>query len=298
MSLAVEAFAKVNLSLVVLGRRDDGFHELDTLFQTIDLSDRLVLSEAEGLTLEVDDPAVPADGRNLVLRAAEALREEARISRGAAITLRKGIPAGGGLGGGSSDAAAALVGLRALWGLDVGLATLERIGTALGSDVPFFLHGGTARGTGRGERIEPLPDAPSRGVVLLLPPFGVSTAEVFGRLGAPRLTASGAVSNLSNPGPERFPDRNDLEPAAEAQAPELRRLRMLLQDAGALRARLSGSGSTVFGLFPDVETARAAADRIMSAGPGARVRVAATLGRDEFRARTAPRGAEPGEGRS
>jgi len=288
MKLVAEAFAKVNLSLVVLGKRPDGYHELDTVFQAVGLTDRLTFEASDHLTLDVDDPSIPAGAENLVLRAAHALAEAGGIRPRAAITLEKRIPAGGGLGGGSSDAAVTLLGLSALWELDATPDQLTRVGAALGSDVPFFLHGGTARGLGRGERIEPLPDLPPQAVVLVMPPFPVSTPEVFRRLGAPEWGGRGGGGLDASVAP----DRNDLEPAAEALFPALREVREALDRVGAIRARLSGSGSTVFGLFPDLAAAAEAARHLDGLPAGSAVRVVPTLTREQSRSRSAPRRAE------
>ncbi len=288
MKLVAEAFAKVNRSLVVLGKRPDGYHELDTLFQAVGLTDRLTFEESDGLTLEVDDPSIPAGPENLVLRAARALAEATGVRPRAALTLEKRIPSGGGLGGGSSDAAVTLLGLSALWELDLPLELLARVGGALGSDVPFFLHGGTARGLGRGERIVPLPDLPPQAVVLVMPPFPVSTPAVFRSLEAPAWDGGGGVV----PDEGDAPDRNDLEPAAEALFPALRAVREALERAGAVRARLSGSGSTVFGLFPDLAAATEGARRLDGLPAGSAVRIVPTLSREESRCRSAPRRAE------
>lgn len=288
MRLIAEAFAKVNRSLVVLGRRPDGFHELDTVFQAVGLSDRLTFETSEGLSLEVDDPSIPSGGENLVLRAARALAASAGVPARAAITLEKRIPSGGGLGGGSSDAAVALLGLSALWGLELPVGRLAEIGASLGSDVPFFLFGGTARGLGRGERIVPLPDFPPAGVVLVMPPFPVATPAVFGRLGAPAWDGrSGEEADAAG-----APDRNDLESAAEALFPALREVREALASGGAVQARLSGSGSTVFGLFPDLSSASDAANRLEPLPAGCAVRVVPTLTRAECVSASAPRRAE------
>lgn len=288
MKLVAEAFAKVNLSLVVLGRRRDGYHELDTIFQAVGLSDRLTFEESDLLTLDVDDPSIPSGAQNLVLRAARALAEEAGIRPRAAITLEKRIPSGGGLGGGSSDAAVTLLGLSALWKLDVPLDLLSRLGGALGSDVPFFLHGGTALGLGRGERIVPLADLPPRAVVLVMPPFPVPTPDVFRRLEAPEWDGRAREALEA----DDAPDRNDLEPAAEALFPALRDVRESLGRAGAARARLSGSGSTVFGLFPDLALAFEAARRLEGLPAGSAVRVVPTLTREESCSRSGPRRSE------
>jgi len=266
-ALTVEAFAKVNRSLRVLGRREDGYHELDTVFQTVDLTDRLYFSEGEDaddageVSLTIEGGAsndLPADSSNLILRAAQALRERFSVRRGARIHLSKKIPIGGGLGGGSSNAASALRGLVALWELPATEDDLQPLAASLGSDVPFFLLGGRARGRGRGEVLTPLPDGPEEWLVLAFPPFALSTAAVYGASSAAALTDSGAQTNLRNTGLDGGPERNDLEPAAESLRGELRRLRLALSEHGATSARLSGSGSTVFGAFGDGGSARRA----------------------------------------
>ena len=283
MTRALEAFAKVNRSLLVLGKRPDGFHELDTLFQTIDLSDELHFEEDDRVTLSVAGGAIPADGTNLVLRAARALSERAGTARGARLRLVKRIPVGAGLGGGSADAAAALLGLNALWGLGLTPEELRPVAASVGSDVAFFLFGGRARGTGRGERIEPLPDAPDESLVLLFPPFGMPTPDVYRALDAPPLPAP----PRRGPVGEAPSDRNDLETAAERLRPELAALRASLQAAGAASARLSGSGSTVFGVFWSREEALRAAETLDGRG-GVRAAVTRTLSRADWSRRALP----------
>src|SRR6266403_3429037 len=187
--LVLNAAAKVNLILEVLGKRDDGYHELVTVMQAVDLSDRITREDAAVLEL-ASGPGVPADGRNLALRAATALREAAGVTRGARITLDKRIPVAAGLGGGSADAAAVLLGLNRLWRLRWPVARLDEVATGLGMDVPFFLRGGTALATGRGERLAPL-GSTSLGLVLVNPKFAVSTAEMYGRV-TPALYTDGA----------------------------------------------------------------------------------------------------------
>jgi len=261
-ALAVEAFAKVNRSLRVLGKRQDGFHELDTVFQTVDLTDEIRFFEGqEGcpeVSLSIEGADLPVEESNLILRAAESLRERFGPSGGARIHLSKKIPIGGGLGGGSSNAASALRGLVALWTLPATEADLHALAVSLGSDVPFFLLGGRARGTSRGEMLTPLPDGPEEWLVLVFPPFSLSTAAVYGALSVPALTESAAHTNLRGSDPGGVPDRNDLEPAAESLKGELKRFRTALSDHGATSARLSGSGSTVYGVFEDEESARRA----------------------------------------
>lgn len=288
MTLHVEAFAKINPSLVVVGKRTDGYHELDTVFQAIDLSDLLAFESANDIRLSVDVPGLTAGEDNLVVKAARLLRRECGVSAGAAIRLDKRIPWGAGLGGGSSDAAAALRGLAALWKLDVPVETLHRIALGLGSDVPYFLVGGRARGRGRGEKLERLADGPTQGVLLLIPPFPLSTPEVFRALRAPALTASAIDTSLRASDRDVFSDRNDLEPAAETLRPEVRRLREALRDAGARSARLSGSGSTVFGLFADYRAAERAWSRLPDLPAGTRGIVTTTLSSTDFARRAAP----------
>lgn len=260
---------KVNLVLRVLGRRPDGYHELRTVFQAVDLWDCLEVSPGEGITLRCDDPGVPADASNLVVRAAERLRAAVgRPELGAALRLRKGIPAGGGMGGGSSDAAGALLLLTRFWDLTVRGGDLLRLAAGLGSDVPFFLTGGTALGTGRGERIRPLPFAGPRPLLLGFPPFSTSTAEVYAAHAAaltgctpgvslPRLSAGNWRKDN-----EFSVSGNDLEATVLPRWPELAAFRDALLLEGALQASVAGSGSTVFGVFEDETRRCAAADAL------------------------------------
>ncbi|HEY2865809.1 MAG TPA: 4-(cytidine 5'-diphospho)-2-C-methyl-D-erythritol kinase, partial [Pyrinomonadaceae bacterium] len=156
--LTLSSFAKVNLYLRVLGRRDDGYHELSTIFQTVSLHDTITFAEADNLYLMWNQRAISVSDDNLIIKAAKRLRSHFGVDRGARISLVKAIPAPGGLGGGSSNAAITLLGLSKLWRLPVDLAALEKMAAAIGSDVNFFLHGGTALGSGRGEVIDELPD--------------------------------------------------------------------------------------------------------------------------------------------
>jgi 4-diphosphocytidyl-2-C-methyl-D-erythritol kinase len=257
-ALAARCPAKVNLSLRVLGTREDGYHELDTVFQAIDLWDEIEIRPAELLTLECDDPTLPCDGTNLVLRAAERVRPRpGNANRGAALRLRKRIPAQAGLGGGSSDAAGTLLLCREFWNLPLDDEDLARHAAALGADVPFFLTGGTARGQGRGDRIRPLPFVGESAVMLGIPPFGVSTKEVFDRVRA-RLTLPPNGVSLPLFSAHKCAEENDfhfavndLETVVFVAWPELERFRDALWRAGARSALLSGSGSVVYGLFDD-----------------------------------------------
>jgi 4-diphosphocytidyl-2-C-methyl-D-erythritol kinase len=242
--IEVPAYAKINWSLRITGRRPDGFHDLETLFQTISLHDTLTIRESDRLSLTCDDPSIPVDETNLVLRAARALGAPP-----VAIELRKVIPAGGGLGGGSSDAAAVLVALSKHFGIDKPLADLA---LALGSDVPFFLNGGTAYATGRGEVLTPMPSVDRVPLLLLIPEERVSTASAFAALRrfSPPI-GIGRYRSIMNDGLLIHADEliNDFEEPIFALLPRLRELKARLLEAGALWAAMSGSGSTIVGAF-------------------------------------------------
>jgi 4-diphosphocytidyl-2-C-methyl-D-erythritol kinase len=288
--IKVPAFAKINLGLRVHGRRPDGYHEIGTVFQTVTLRDTLTFQSATDGKLELvcSDPSIPADDSNLVLRAAAALRERFGVSRGARVELEKVIPAGGGLGGGSADAAVTLAALATLWEIETGAGELAEIGAGLGADVPFFLTGGTALGTGTGTDIRPLEDAPKMHLVVVAPGVRVSTAEAYGALGAPALTKVEPLVNLPVSRTEAdFPDSlcdvwsNDFEAVVVRLHPEIGRAREALGVAGALRVMLSGSGSSVFGLFEsEGEASRARAG--LRAEVGWRVFACETLTRAEY----------------
>ena len=299
MTTRMNAHAKINLVLRVGARQPDGYHELRTTFQSLALHDTLEFSGAPGpLVIECDDPSVPVDARNLVWRAA-ALAWEAAGRRGepagVRVVLRKRIPAQGGLGGGSADAAVALVAFTRLWGGASSSAARHELARQLGADVPFFLCGGTASATGRGDRLVPVPDLPVHHVVLVFPPFGVSTADAYRWLDEDRERGRIPGPGGDDPGPAgiggdgrghvRTADggvlavENDLEAPVVERHPEIGRIRDALREAGARAAAMSGSGSTVFGLFADEAGARAAASGLARAGW--RTALTATAGRDE-----------------
>jgi len=245
-AIELRAPAKLNLFLEVLGRRPDGYHELRSLFRTVDLYDRLRFERAEGISLTVEGDA-PADRTNLVWRAAEALGVGARIR------LSKSIPAGAGLGGGSSDAAATLRALNRLYGLGHPAERLREIGGRLGADVPFFLVGGAAWCGGKGELVEPLRPSPPGRYLLVCPPFPTSTAAVYAALdGMPREgsglipPAEGATVRGGRKGPDLPIRFNRLEAAAERLDPRLREVRVAAERAYGLRFTMTGSGSAYF----------------------------------------------------
>lgn len=284
-SIRVLAPAKVNLYLEVGRRRDDGFHEIDSIFQAVSLFDELELRPQEGGLLTLEEEGISAGADNLVLRAARRLQEHAvalgREPQGARMRLKKRIPQGAGLGGGSSDAAAALLALDRMWDLRTPRTALERLALAVGSDVPFFLVGGTARCQGRGERVTSLSGAfdgrEPLCFVLAYPRFAVSTREVYAALDASRgrdaresdfaLTPSSPLDSMS---PASMRDRfgcgelffNRLERVVYAEYPALRSLRSLMLAKPFAGVLLSGSGSTVYGVCAGAADAERLAEEL------------------------------------
>ena len=269
----IPAYAKVNLRLEVLGKRDDGYHELRTVFQTVSLQDTLHLrsSSRPGISLTIqgnEELSREAVERNLVYRAVEALRAEWKHRPGVEIRLRKRIPAGRGLGGGSSDAAAALLGYLQLLGKTIEPERLLAIAAGLGADVPFFLLGGRALGVSKGDEIYPLPDVPRFSLLIVSPrEIQVPTADAYRWLHAPRLAS--LTKNAADHKLYRFCAlcwsaqgvvlSNDFEAAVFRRHPRLAQIKRALLQAGASEALLAGSGSAVFGVFPSPAKARRAA---------------------------------------
>ena len=260
--------AKINLTLKIVGRRADGFHELDTVFQEIDLFDEIEFYPAENWSFQVIGNDVGPDNDNLVVRAARSLSSIAGVPCKAKIILRKNIPTGGGLGGGSSNAAITLHGLCKLWNLDLEWEKLQEIAADLGSDCPFFVFGGMARGRGRGEKLELYDGVPSGTVVAVFPGFGVNTAKVFSKCEFDLTEPNKNAIFTSYPGEQQ--DKcsllengvNDLENIVLRMYPELRGIRDELYEAGADVSLLSGSGSTVFGVYCESAAAKQAAQQL------------------------------------
>lgn len=265
------SFAKINLLLKILGKRCDGFHELFTVFQTVSLHDSLTFEISDRLTLTSNLKYLPTDERNLVIKAAKAIQQDCGTEKGAAIHLEKRIPSPGGLGGGSSNAAVALIGLQRLWQIDCGEVGLRRIASELGSDVPFFLYGGTAMGMGRGELIEPINDTDCELVLIVTPKVPVSTRIAFSKIDAETLTNQAAEHNLSVCRLEaesldlrHSALKNDFEESVFSAFPEIERVKTTLLELGAVNAAMSGSGASVFAIFDKEETwqtAKKALDR-------------------------------------
>ena len=266
--IEVKAWAKLNLSLDVLGRLGNGYHEMKMVMQTCSLHDdvRIELTGEDGVTVESNFGFLPRDGSNIAVKAASAFFDAAGMrGQGARITLRKRIPVGAGLGGGSADAAAVLRGLNTLCQTRLDAGTLETIGAALGSDVPFCVRGGTALAVGRGEKLLPAPEMPACGIVICKPRFSIRTPELFSMIDSRRsrihpdteglldAMAAGDVGNLAR----RM--YNVFEEVLPRRCSDIGAIKRALLDAGALGAVMSGTGSAVFGLFPGLSEAEQAA---------------------------------------
>ena len=266
--IEVKAWAKLNLSLDVLGRLGNGYHEMKMVMQTCSLHDdvRIELTGEDGVTVESNFGFLPRDGSNIAVKAASAFFDAAGMrGQGARITLRKRIPVGAGLGGGSADAAAVLRGLNTLCQTRLDADTLETIGAALGSDVPFCVRGGTALAVGRGEKLLPAPEMPACGIVICKPRFSIRTPELFSMIDSRRsrihpdteglldAMAAGDVGNLAR----RM--YNVFEEVLPRRCSDIGAIKRALLDAGALGAVMSGTGSAVFGLFPGLSEAEQAA---------------------------------------
>jgi len=281
--LTVQAFAKINLALDVLHKREDGYHEVEMVMQSISLADTLTISSRQnGITISTNISDLETDSRNLAYRAAALLQERFGISEGVHIHIEKEIPIAAGLAGGSSDAAAVLKGLNSLWALGLTQQDMANLGAALGSDVPFCVYGGTMLATGRGELLSPLPQLPECWVILAKPPVDVSTAWVYGNFKAERVInrpdlnsmrrvlanrdLQGVAGNLANV----------LETVTEPAYPEISHLKTTMKTCGALASLMSGSGPTVFGLTSDYTKACEIADKIADSS-NARIMLAKTL---------------------
>lgn len=286
--IKIPSFAKINWFLNILGKRPDGFHEICTVFQTVSLFDTLTFSESDELVLSCDDSSIPTDERNLIIKAAEILRGRFDVKKGAEIYLEKRIPSPGGLAGGSSNAAAALVGLSAIWNLEIGFDELVEIAMLTGADVPFFLRGGTALGSGRGTQIESLDDLEEKFLLIVTPDVKVSTVEAYKKLNASDLTINDDVSILqvcrrkaAEIDLRQTALTNDFENVIFSAEPEIEKVKIKLLNLGAIQALMSGSGASVFGIF-DKEQTRQNAEEILAKHKNWRMFAVATVSRDEY----------------
>lgn len=292
-SIRLPSFAKINWSLRILGKRSDGYHEVTTTLQTISLHDDLLFefSPDQDIALSCDNPQIPAGSENLIVRAAEALRDRCQVTKGARIHLHKSIPTQGGLGGGSSNAAVTLLALQRLWNVAVSVEELVTIAATLGVDVPFFLVGGHALATGRGTAITKLPDEEKTQLIVVHPRAGVATADAYKAMNSPALTSNNPIPILSssleeaNSRPSKLSSprelNNDFELVIFDMEPEIERAKKSLLAAGAQSALLAGSGSSVFGIFADREAQQRALDEI-KVESGWRVFACVTVSRIEY----------------
>lgn len=298
-TITLPAFAKINLGLRVLGKRADGYHEIDTVFQTISLHDTITLTGTgrREIVLSCDDHSLSSRLDNLVYRAAETLQARFAPDKGAHIRLFKRIPAQAGLGGGSSDGAVTLLALAYLWQTKAEPHELLEIASSLGVDVPFFFFGGTARGRGTGKDLAQLDDAPDKFLLVVKPNANVATAAAYESLNAGSLTTAEAKTILSSSERSGISDsfdskalQNDFEPAVFELEPEIARAKVALMNVGAGAVLLAGSGSAVFGIF-DNEDAQKRAIQLIELESGWRVFPCCTVGRSHYRSAMGPCGA-------
>lgn len=272
--MRLAARAKINWTLDILGQREDGYHLMDMLMQPVTLFDEITLTPAPALTLTTGgQPLLPADEKHLALRAARALQAHTGCTLGAAIHVEKAIPVGAGMGGGSADAAAVLIGLNQMWRLGLTLPELEAVGLTIGADVPFCLRGGLTRTTGVGEIMQDLSCGRCYSLIAVQPCEGLSTKEIFTAYHActdmPRPDNNRAALALADGDPVALAAAmgNVMQPVSEARRPEIRQAIDTLLDNGAFAAQMTGSGSAVIGAFTDAEAANAAFWEIHSRWP-------------------------------
>ena len=271
MSKRLRSLAKINLDLRVLGKRPDGFHNIRSVFQTISLADTIEIDYTPARRLDIHLDSKPAIPGNLVEKAAQALAIPGRF----AIRLTKRIPMGAGLGGGSSNAAAMLLAIPALTGKRVAIRDLVKIGAQLGSDVPFFLIGGTALGLDRGTELHPLPDLPPWAALIVVPGIHVSTAEAYRALNRGPDRGEAAMND------ER--PANDFESVVFRQHPQLKSIKQKLRKCGADLALMSGSGSSIFGIFAQRDTRDTAAAEFRNKFGRDKVFAVSLVGRGRYR---------------
>ncbi len=250
--MRVKSFAKINLGIEVLGKRDDGYHDIRTLFQSVNLFDLLTFfpCSRDEIILKGDDDSISWDGSNLIHQAATLLKETYAVKAGVEIRVTKNIPAGKGLGGGSSNAAVTLLALNKMWGVGLKMGILKDLGALLGADIPYFFEGGLCLGYGKGDVLFPQEDLDPFLCVLILPPLSVSTAAVYEKF------RSSLTSQVKDSKIIRFLDsrdlgflENELEETVFRTYPQIKAIKSLFQEQGSELTLMSGSGSAVFGLF-------------------------------------------------
>ncbi|MFQ5730258.1 MAG: 4-(cytidine 5'-diphospho)-2-C-methyl-D-erythritol kinase [Waddliaceae bacterium] len=274
-SIRVPSYAKINLGLLIHGRRRDGFHEIETILQQIDLRDEIEVSSDKSpeIRFSCNNPNLPADASNLCVRAAVLLKQKTGVTSGVTIRLNKTIPVGAGLGGGSSNAAATLLALNQLWGLNLEAGVLQKWSAELGSDVPFFIRGGAAIATGKGEILQPRKELAHLPILVVFPKLAISTQWAYGQLNL-SLTKKKKNANLASFNDINFNMvdftktlRNEFEEIIFAEFPVLRQIKKQMEESKALFSSLSGSGSALFAIFRHETEARMASTKFRNAYP-------------------------------
>jgi 4-diphosphocytidyl-2-C-methyl-D-erythritol kinase len=259
----IKAYAKINLGLYIVGKRPDGFHDIETIFHHIDLFDELHLSTADKIAISCSDPRIPTDSTNLCWKAVESLQNELGITDGVNIAITKNIPIGAGLGGGSSDAAAILRFLPKIWNIHVQPSLVKKIALKLGSDVPFFLSDSSAYAEGRGERLQEIVLSLPYWIVLINPRIHISTPWAYNILSKKRNGIFPARQRLfdqftHSPIQTILDSHNDFEDVVFREFPKIHRIKDQMSEFGSILSLMSGSGSSVFGLFDNEQSAQSA----------------------------------------
>ena len=272
--IRINAMAKINLGLDVLRRRENGYHDVKMIMQTVNIYDTLdfVKKDEPGIVVKVDAMELPTDENNLIYKAAKLLYDKCGMDKGVEITLTKRIPIAAGMAGGSTDAAAALVGINRLFELGFSMDELKQMGVKIGADVPYCIEGGTALSEGIGEILTKLPDAPDCFVVVAKPEISVSTKYVYENLHANELKYHPDIDGMTEAIRQGDLDgvckrmENVLETVTETKYPVISQIKQLLKDAGAENSLMSGSGPTVFAIFKEEETAKKALEKVRESG--------------------------------
>ncbi len=272
-TLEIKAYAKINLGLDVVRRLANGYHEVKMIMQTVGIYDTLTLQKTKpGIKVTTDSGEVPADESNLVYKAARLLTDTCQIKEGIAIHLEKRIPVAAGMAGGSTDAAAVLKGMNTLFSMGLSEEELKMLGVKLGADIPYCIMGGTALAEGIGERLEKLPPAPDCFLLIAKPDINVSTKYVYENLklseikkhpdidGMKEAVKTGSLQGITS----RM--ENVLESVTEEKYPVIKKLKLYMEENGALKALMSGSGPTVFGIYEREEDALAAKEKLTGSG--------------------------------
>jgi 4-diphosphocytidyl-2-C-methyl-D-erythritol kinase len=269
-----KAYAKINLGLDVTGRREDGYHIVRMIMQNVDLYDTLTFTDNETgeITLKTESEKIPSDDSNLIVKVAKQLQQKYNVKKGADIELVKRIPVAAGMAGGSTDGAAAYTALNELWGLGLSKKELMELAVSLGADIPYCIMGGTALAEGIGEELTALADMPECPIVIAKPPIDVSTGWVYKELDSKEIVdhpdIDGIRQAIESGDIKKMCDLigNVLEPVTASEYEEIGELERLLEENGAIKAFMTGSGPTVFAIFDDVTTAGDAADIVLESG--------------------------------